>query len=118
MTQAGVAGAATHIDFGLSLRRMYDMPHSIVRLAVNDYAHWKKVFDEAASLRKSYGSKGVRVFRSLDNPNELILLAEYEDEERVRQLFRSAEFRKATQRAGVSGPPDVTLADEVHQVPA
>ena len=79
---------------------------------------WKTVFDEATPLRKSYGSRGVRVFRSADHPNELVLLAEYADLERARQLFQSAEFREATQRAGVAAPPDVTLADEVHQSPA
>ena len=94
------------------------MTYSIVRLAVKDYAQWKTVFDEATTLRKSYGSRGVRVFRSVDKPNELVLLAEYEDIQRARQLFQSAEFREATQRAGVTGLPDVTLADEVHQLPA
>jgi len=94
------------------------MPFSIVRLTVRDYAQWKTVFNEAAELRKSYGSRGVRVSRNADNPNELVLLAEYADLERARQLFQSAEFREATQRAGVTAPPDVTLADEVHQLPA
>ena len=59
-----------------------------------------------------------RVFRSSDKPNDLILLAEYEDAARARQLFQSAEFREATQRAGVTAPPEVTMADQVHQVPA
>lgn len=94
------------------------MPFSIVRLAVKDYEEWKKVFDGAAALRKSYGSRGVRVFRNADKPNELVLLADYEDLQRARQLFQSPEFREATQRAGVTAPPDVTLAEEVHQVPA
>jgi len=42
----------------------------------------------------------LRVFRSSDQPNDLILLAEYEDAARARPLFQSAEFREATQRAG------------------
>jgi len=76
------------------------------------------VFDEAIPLRRSYGSRGARVFRSLDRPNELVLLAEYEDLDRARQLFQSPEFRDATQRVGVTAPPEVTLTDQVHQVPA
>lgn len=84
------------------------MPYSIVRLSVKDYEQWKIVFDEATTLRKSYGSLGVRVFRSVDKPNDLVLLAEYEDLQRARQLFQSPEFREATQRAGVTAPPDVT----------
>ncbi len=59
-----------------------------------------------------------RVFRSSDRTNDLILLAKYEDSARARQLFQSAEFREATQRTGVTAPPEVTMAGQVHQVPA
>ena len=58
------------------------------------------------------------VFRSSGKPNDLILLAEYEDAARARRLFQSAEFREVTQRAGVPALPEVTMADPVHQVPA
>jgi hypothetical protein len=56
--------------------------------------------------------------RSSDKANDLILLAEYEDAARARQLFQSAEFREATWRAGVTAPPEVTIDGQVHQVPA
>ena len=44
---------------------------------------WKAVFDEAASLRQSYGSKGVRVLRNLDQPNEVVTVGDYEDLKRA-----------------------------------
>ena len=94
------------------------MPYTVVRITIEDFAKWKPVFDEATTLRKAYGSKGVQVFRRVDKPNEVVLLAEYEDLERARQLFQSQEFREATKRAGVSGPPDVTFLDEVDHLPA
>jgi len=94
------------------------MPYAIVRATVKDYAQWKKGFDETATLRKAHGSKGVRVFRSVELPNELVIVGEYEDLQRARQLFLSQEFREATQRGGVLGQPDVVLVDEVHQLPA
>jgi hypothetical protein len=53
--------------------------------------------------RHNYGCS-TRVFRSSDKPNDLILLAEYEEAARVRQLFQSAEFGEATQR--VDEPAD------------
>jgi heme-degrading monooxygenase HmoA len=94
------------------------MPYAIVRLSVKDFEHWKSVFEGAGGLRKSYGSRGVRVFRSLDKPTDLVILGEYDDLEKARQLFQSREFREATQRAGVTSPPEVTFADEVHSLPA
>ncbi len=59
-----------------------------------------------------------RIFRSSDKTNDLILLAKYEDSARARQLFQSAESREATRRTGVTAPPEVTMAGQVHQVPA
>jgi heme-degrading monooxygenase HmoA len=94
------------------------MTYTVVRVTFQDYAKWKEVFDEAGSLRKAYGSKGVRVFRNIDQSNEAMLVAEYEDLEKARQLFQSPEFREATQRAGLLGPPDVYFLDEVDQLPA
>lgn len=94
------------------------MPHTLVRITVEDFAKWKPVFDEAATFRKTFGSKGVRVFRVVDKPNEVVLVAEYEDIEKARQMFQSQEFRDATKRAGVIGPPEVSIMDEVDQLPA
>ena len=94
------------------------MTHVLVRFAVEDLAKWKPVFEEAASLRKSFGSMGVRAFSKADNPNEVVILAQYEDRGKAQQMFQSQEFREATQRAGVKGPPDVTFLDEVLDLPA
>jgi heme-degrading monooxygenase HmoA len=76
------------------------------------------VFDEAASLRQSYGSKGVRVLRNLDQPKEVVIVGDYEDLERARQLFQSPEFRAAIQRAEVIGRPEVSFLEEVDRLPA
>jgi heme-degrading monooxygenase HmoA len=94
------------------------MPYALVRITFEDYQKWRAVFDEAATLRRAYGSKGVRVFRSVGKPNEAVILGEYEDLEKARQLFQSQEFREATKRAGVSGPPEVSFLDEVASAPA
>ena len=94
------------------------MIYVLVRLTVEDLAKWKPVFEEAADLRKNFGSNGVRAFSKADNPNEVVILGEYEDLERARQLFQSQEFREATKRAGVMGPPDVTFLNEVLTLPS
>ncbi|MGQ0569133.1 MAG: antibiotic biosynthesis monooxygenase [Armatimonadota bacterium] len=88
------------------------MPYTLVRATVEDFAKFKPVFDEAATLRRAHGSKGVRVVRNVDKPNDVVLLAEYDDLGQARQLFQSQEFHEATKRAGVSGPPDVSFLDE------
>lgn len=94
------------------------MSYVLVRITVEDFEKWKTVFEQAASLRQSYGSKGVRIFRSVDTPNEAVIVGEYQDLERARQLFQSEEFRAAIQRAGVTGRPEVSFLKEVAQLPA
>lgn len=94
------------------------MIHVLVRLTVEDVAKWKPVFEEAAALRKNFGSMGVHAFSKVDNPNEIFILGEYEDKDKAMQLFQSQEFREATQRAGVKGPPEVTVLNQVVKLPA
>ena len=79
----------------------------------------RRAREESGELRTELATRpGPRFFRSSDKPNDLILLAEYEDAARARQLSQSAEFGGATQRAGVTAPPKVMMADQVDQVPA
>lgn len=94
------------------------MVHVIVRVTFEDYEKWKPVFDEAVGLRKAYGSKGVRVFRNMEKANEAVIFGEYEDLEKVRQLFQSQEFRETAKRAGLSGPPQVSFLEQVDQLSA
>jgi len=94
------------------------MTYVLVRFTVENLAKWKPVFEEASTLRKNFGSMGVRAFSKADSPNEVVILGEYADKEKAMQMFQSQEFREATARAGVKGPPEVTLLDEVVNLPA
>jgi quinol monooxygenase YgiN len=94
------------------------MTFVLVRFTVEDLAKWKSVFEEAADLRKKFGSRGVRAFSKADNPNEVLILGEYAEKDKAMQLFQSQEFREATARAGVKGPPEVSFLDEVVNLPA
>ena len=94
------------------------MTYVLVRFTVEDLAKWKPVFEEAAALRKNFSSMGVRAFSKADNPNEVTILGEYADKAKAMQMLQSQEFREATQRAGVKGPPEVSFLDEVVNLPA
>ncbi|HJS29584.1 MAG TPA: hypothetical protein VJ768_08175 [Anaerolineales bacterium] len=94
------------------------MSYTLVRVKFEDYEKWRVVFDEAASLRKSFGSLGVRVFRIADKPDEAIILGEYQDMERARHLFNFPEFRIVTQRAGLVEPPDVDFLIDSGSLPS
>lgn len=94
------------------------MTYVLVRLTVEDVAKWKPVFEEAAALRKSFGSMGVRAFSKADNSNEIVIVGEYESREKAQQMFQSQEFSEATKRAGVMSPPEVTFLEQVLELSA
>ena len=88
------------------------MPYVLVRSKIEDYAKWKPVFDERASFRKSSGSTGENVFRNADNPNELLVLLEWDNLDKARQFAQSPELREAMQRAGVVDKPDIYFLEK------
>jgi len=94
------------------------MTYVLVRFTVEDLAKWKSVFEESAALRKSFGSMGVRAFSKAGSPNEVVILGQYEGQTKAAEMFQSQEFRDATKRAGVMGPPEVSFLDEVFNLPA
>ncbi len=91
------------------------MPYALFRLKVEDYAKWKPVFDEMSATRKASGSKGGHLFRNADDPNELVILLEWDHLEKARQFAKSGDLLQAMQRAGVSGRPDICFLDEVER---
>ena len=94
------------------------MTYLLVRHKVEDYAKWKPVFDEHGAARKAGGSKGARVFRSVDNPSEQVIITEWPTLEQARAFAQSPDLREAMQRAGVLGKPEVLFLDEVDRQPA
>ncbi len=91
------------------------MPYTLVRHKVEDYAKWKSVFDEHGATRKASGCKGGQLFRNADNPNELVILLEWNETAKARQFVQSDDLRQTMQRAGVTDQPDVYFLDEVEK---
>jgi heme-degrading monooxygenase HmoA len=79
----------------------------LVRHNVADFAKWKPVYDTHASARQNAGLKEEHLLRSIDNPNEVILLFSAEDLDKAKAFAASDDLRQAMQKAGVSDKPDV-----------
>ena len=93
------------------------MPFMFVRHNVEDYESWKPVFEEHGSTRRESGSKGVRLFRNADSPNETVILLEWDDLEKARRFAQSENLRETMERAGVADEPDIYFLEEVDTVP-
>ena len=94
------------------------VPYALIRHKVEDFARWKPVFDEDAPSREASGSKGGYLFRNADDPNEVVVLFEWDDLESVRRYGQTDELREKMQRAGVADRPDFYFLEEVERLDA
>ena len=87
------------------------MPYMLIRHKVQDYDRWKTAFDEHGTARQAAGSKGGYLFRSADDPKELVIIFEWDDLEKARQFVASDDLRQAMEGAGVTGPPEIRFLE-------
>ena len=83
------------------------MPLLIIRHKVKDFANWKTAYDAHAGARDKAGLANGRVTRSIDDPNELVLIFDVNDLEQAKAFGASDELRTAMQNAGVVDMPTV-----------
>jgi heme-degrading monooxygenase HmoA len=83
------------------------MPTLLIRHHVADYAAWKAVFDENELMRRANGSQGGRLFLDASDPNEVLVLLEWDDLDRARLFADSDDLQVAMARGGVSDRPDM-----------
>jgi heme-degrading monooxygenase HmoA len=93
------------------------MPALLIRHRVEDYATWKPVFDAEESTRRANGSQGARLFRNADDPNETLILLDWDDLERARLFVQSDDLRDAMEHAGVVDEPDLWFLEETSRPP-
>jgi heme-degrading monooxygenase HmoA len=91
------------------------MTYLLGRASVEDFEAWKAGFDSDEPFRTEHGQRSHQVFQSLDDPNEAIVLFEWDDEQDPRAFFRSAEMREQMAERGVRGQPELSALRLVDQ---
>ena len=95
------------------------MPYLLVRHKVDDYERWQSVFDHHhGATREQSGSKGGWILRNADDPNELVILLEWDSLDNARHFANADELREAMQRAGVADQQDVYFLEEIDRLRA
>ena len=74
------------------------MPSLLIRHHVADYDAWKAVFNEQELTRRANGAHGGKLFHSSGDPNEILLLLEWDDLDRARLFVDADDRREARQR--------------------
>ncbi|WP_306060401.1 antibiotic biosynthesis monooxygenase [Natronococcus wangiae] len=77
------------------------MVYSLQRAVVGDYEEWKTIVEELADRRAESGSQGGQLFKSPANPNEIVVLFEWESEEKAREFMEEVIPAKQWDRARI-----------------
>jgi heme-degrading monooxygenase HmoA len=93
------------------------MTYVLVIHEVEDYDKWKSVYDEDSATRKAKDSKGAFLFRSAEDPNQLVVLTQWEDMESAKNFAESDDLRITMQKAGVKGRPEVYYLEDIETTP-
>ena len=77
---------------------------------VKDYASWRKGYDEHEKSRASAGVTNGKVFRSAEDPNDVLVLQDVADVAKARTWLGGEDLKAAMQKAGVVGPHTIRFS--------
>jgi quinol monooxygenase YgiN len=86
------------------------MAREYVRHTVKDYAAWRIVYDQHDAVRKSSGCTKADVFVNSANPNEVLVVTEWDSVEHSHKFAESANLKETMMKAGVISMPEITYA--------
>jgi heme-degrading monooxygenase HmoA len=89
----------------------------LTRFKVKDFERWRAVFEAKGELRKSAGSLGTHIFRNAQDPNEVIINVQWQDESQAAAFYGSQELNAAMQEAGVVGSIEITYLEDAGRTP-
>ena len=94
------------------------MAYVLIEHRVSDFETFKKVFSDDAERREALGSTGGVVYRVADDPDNVIVILEWETLEGAREFAGSLEFEQAMEwSASHVATPRVTVLEQALQSP-
>jgi len=81
-----------------------------VHFKVKDFNTWRTSYNGRETNRVSAGITNGRVFRSADDPNDVVILQDVADVAKARTWYGSDEMKAVLEKSGVVGSPSVRFA--------
>jgi hypothetical protein len=77
----------------------------VIRHKVKDYGTWRPEFDRHVGAQRSAGLTNPRVFRSSDDPNEVVIFFTTIDTAKAKDFVASLDLKNTMAKAGVVDRP-------------
>jgi CRISPR/Cas system CSM-associated protein Csm5 (group 7 of RAMP superfamily) len=77
---------------------------------VKDFNAWQTSYNGNEKNRTSAGITKSKVFRSTDDPNDVLLLQDVSDVSKARTWYSSSEMKSVMEKSGVVGSPIIRAA--------
>ena len=87
------------------------MVRMFVRHKVNDYAVWRKAYDDFDGERSGMGVKGHAVFQTVDDPNDVTVWHDFETKETADSFVGSDRLKEVMEAGGVASAPDILFTN-------
>jgi hypothetical protein len=81
-----------------------------VNFKVKDFNAWRTSYSGHEKDRASAGITNGKVFRSADDPNDVLILQDVADVSKVRTWLGSSEMKTVLEKSGVIGSPTIRFA--------
>ena len=81
-----------------------------VHLKVKDFNAWRTSYNGHEKERTSAGITNGKVFRSADDPNDVLILQDVADVSKARTWLGSNEMKSVMEKSGVIGSPSIRFA--------
>lgn len=94
------------------------MPYVLVRHKVKDPDKWKTLFEQGGSARQAGGARDSWLFHNVNDPNDLLILFQWDNLEHANQFIQSEDLPQWLQQAGVTDLLDVAFLEGGEHAPA
>ena len=81
-----------------------------IHFKVKEFNAWQTTYNGNEKNRASAGITKSKVFRSADDPNDVLLLQDVADVSKARTWYGSSEMKSAMEKSGVVGSPSIRAA--------
>jgi quinol monooxygenase YgiN len=90
------------------------MKYVLIIHEVEDYPAWKKIFDNAAGIRKEAGERTFQVLKYDSDSNKIVHFSQWTSLEDAKAFFESPKLVQIRKQAGVKAPEFIYL-DQIEE---